>query len=280
MNDNRPLEIIADYLRDLRDERGDDQFAHISDCYGCDNATYLRRQPGFEPLVPSDQSVTKMRNGTRCEADTFDALEAAYRAEGYAIFRNYRIAWRPEGGAGAYRELCEPFHAPIGEAACQGCNMCEPYGDELVGHIDFYFCRIGKTTGILDRLDVCIFEGKSTVFYGKPPKDPSPYFCEQTYSYATAVKAERAGLIVECRATGERKLWWFTRGEYAEPGYDLDALEYVAVARAKAVLEHTDPNALTPPEARPRYDFQCDYCDAGACPKNKRARKARKAVAV
>ena len=92
------LAAISEHLVSLITERGDDKFAHVSDCYGCDRATWERRQGGYVPAVREPQSCLKMALGNDVERYVCDALQAHYEGIEWSVSRNGRIAWDPYKG--------------------------------------------------------------------------------------------------------------------------------------------------------------------------------------
>lgn len=235
MNPNAIREAIANHLtRTVITDRGDEQYAHVSDTFGCDYATWVRRNGDAPPHDRSPESCLKMALGNDVERYVLDALQDAYEAEGWTVARNARIQWNP--ATGVTRSLPEE---------------AEPLAGTIVGHYDFFAVN-GEESHLL--------EIKSTSFLkGRAPNEPSLHYVEQAATYATALAATHAGIIIACRESGR----------IAGPFWlDLDALEFATIERAKAVLEKT--NSLIPPQAEPRYAWQCKYCPIVACAKNPR----------
>lgn len=233
MSDDRLLGVIADHLRANAQPRGDEAFAHVSDTYGCDAATYARRR-GAAPRMPDPTMLMKWELGHAVEAIVCDALQADYEARGYSVGRNARIAWNPHDGRDTCRFITEND---------------APKPGEILGHMDFY---AHNPDG-----DSVLLEIKSTSFLkGRPPSEPSDHYKEQAATYGIALGAEKAGIIIVCRESGR----------VAGPFWlDLDKLEFITVMRAKAMLEATDPEAFAPPEPRPRYAWQPRYCSLEVC---------------
>lgn len=238
MNDDRLLDVIADHLRAMSPPRGDEAFAHVSDCFGCDAATYLRRR-GAKTTLPDPAMLMKWQLGHAVEAIVCDALQADYEAQGHGVYRDYLIVWNPSDGRGSYNH-------GLGLTPTKGYVSRQ---NEMIGHADFLSWQDGKPHTLL--------EIKSTSFLkGRPPSEPSLHYVEQAATYGIAVGATKCGIIIVCRESGR----------VAGPFWlDLDKLEFITIARAKAVLENTDPEAFAPPEPRPRYEWQKRYCSLAEC---------------
>ena len=234
VNDERIREVIADHLKGLITERGDGAFAHVSDCFGCDRATWSRRNGETLPWDRSPEMCLKMQLGVEIERHVCDGLEAEYEANEHDVQRDVRIAWNPAHGVGKAHFVERDYI---------------PGPGEIVGHLDFLADdqSYDKTT---------VLEIKSTSFLkGRAPSEPSLHYIEQTATYGIAVGATHAGIIIVCRESGR----------IAGPFWlDLPALEFATIERAKAVLEKT--SGLIPPPAVPRYSWQPRYCGLGkAC---------------
>ena len=238
-SDDLILAIDA-HLRSLITERGDEQFAHVSDCFGCDRATWERRQPGFVPKNNRGaEACLKMQLGVEIERHVCDGLTEFYEAQGYGIYRDYYLVWNPQDGRGSYNHGfgLSPTRSKPDER------------NEIIGHVDLIAWRDGKPGTVI--------EVKSTSFLkGRVPAEPSEHYKIQAATYAIAVGATHCGIIIVCRESGR----------IAGPFWlDLDALEFATIERAKQVIEATHPDAF-PPEAKPRYAWQPRYCLVGDCP--------------
>lgn len=225
---------IDSHIRSLITERDDWQFAHVSDCYGCDRSTWERRQRTTAPTNERDgKSCLKMALGNDVERYVCDGLQTFYEAKGYATARDYRVIWDPHNGRGTYTWAREEIM---------------PLPNYIVGHADFHAWHPNGESILL--------ECKSTSFFrGKAPTEPSLHYVEQAATYAIAVGATHAGIIIACRESGR----------IAGPFWlDLDALEFATIERAKAVIANTSPDNMIPPAAFPRYSWQPKYCSMGA----------------
>jgi hypothetical protein len=229
--------VIDSHFRSLITDRGDGAFAHVSDCFGCDYATWARRQGNAEPRERDAQACLKMQLGVEIERYVCDALQAWYEAQGYGIYRDYGIVWDPEKGRGVFNEGLGLSPTRRGPDAQR----------EIVGHADLVAWRDGKPHTLI--------EVKSTSFLkGRIPTEPSPHYVEQAATYGIAVGATHCGIVIVCRESGR----------IAGPFWlDLDALEFATIERAKAVLEKT--SGLIPPRAEPRYSWQPRYCALAEC---------------
>jgi hypothetical protein len=229
--------VIDSHFRSLITDRGDGAFAHVSDCFGCDYATWARRQGNAEPRERDAQACLKMSLGVDIERYVCDALQADYEARGLFTIRDMRIRWNPnDGRGGSHRMLAE---------------LEEPNPGEIVGHLDFMASDYNdKSAG-----ERVVIEVKSTSFLkGRIPSEPSPHYVEQAATYGIAVGATHCGIVIVCRESGR----------IAGPFWlDLDALEFATIERAKAVLEKT--SGLIPPQAVPRYSWQPRYCALAEC---------------
>lgn len=239
MNDKHdPLrDVIAAHLQSIQDDRGDGEFAHVSDTYGCDRETWHRRQGEIVRAQRAPEMLFKFAIGHEVERLVCDALQADYEAKGCGVYRDYLIAWNPHDGRGVW-------NVGLGLSPTREPDATK----ELLGHADFLSWRDGKP-------DVLI-EVKSTSFLkGRVPTEPQLHYVEQAATYAIAVGATQAGIIIVCRESGR----------LAGPFWlDLDALEFATIERAKAVLEKT--GGMIPPPAVPRYAWQPRYCSMGnAC---------------
>ena len=236
-SDDLILAIDA-HLRSLITERGDEQFAHVSDCFGCDRAVWERRQPGFVPRERDAQACLKMQLGVEIERHVCDGLQADYEARGWLVTRDAAMAWDPNEGRGSAEIVNEQTSWAL--------------ENEMVGHIDLGAEEKPNHNGARHVLEI-----KSTSFLkGRVPLEPSPHYVEQAATYGIAVGATHCGIIIVCRESGR----------IAGPFWlDLDALEFATIERAKQVIEATHPDAF-PPEAKPRYAWQPRYCLVGDCP--------------
>jgi hypothetical protein len=229
------LSAIDAHFQTLLTERGDEQFAHVSDTFGCDYATWTRRQGGFKRAPRSSEAILKMALGNDVERYVCNALEEHYLLrDGFSVRRNERIAWNPNEGQGMSYRLHEDEN---------------PQEDETVGHFDFLAMDTHREDGELHLIEV-----KSTSFLkGRVPAEPSPHYVEQAATYGIAVGATHCGIIVVCRESGR----------IAPPFWlDLNALEFATIERAKRVIEATNPDAH-PPDPVPRYGWQPKYCGLG-----------------
>lgn len=229
IDDHDLMTALDDHLRSLLPDRGDESFAHVSDCFGCDRATWERRRGA--PAAPrSFEQNLKMQLGVMIEQLVGDALQKAYEARGYRVLRNLRIGWNPEMGRAAAFKLEEG----------EDCTA-------LVGHIDFEATNFGNYSRV-------VLEIKSTSFLkGKVPQEASPHAVEQAATYGIAVGATKCGVLTVCRESGRiAPIHWL----------DLDALAFATIERAKAVLRNTDPESF-PPQPEPRYSWQPRYCALG-----------------
>ena len=227
--------VIEAHLRGLITDRDDTTFAHVSDCFGCDYATWKRRRGESSGERRTSEQCLKMQLGVEIERFVCDALEAAYQDEGFGVYRDYLVAWNPQTGA---------FNNRLGLSPTRSGPDAQ---NEIVGHIDLVAWCDGKPHTVI--------ECKSASYLrGKPPTAPSQHYVEQTAAYAIAVGATQAGIIIVCRESGR----------IAGPFWlDLDALEAPTIARAKEVLERTNPEAEAP-EPKPRYGWQPKYCGLGS----------------
>ena len=227
--------VIEAHLQTLMTERGDEHLCHVSDVFGCDFASWSRRQPGFKPALRDSKACLKMQLGNDIERYVCDALQLHYEAQGYVVRRDYALAWNPKLGQGCavHARTEEPFPAFADTR------------DSIFGHVDLF----------ADRGHRIVIECKSTSYLrGKVPDAPQQHYVEQTATYAIALGATQAGIIIVCRESGR----------IAGPFWlDLDALEAQTIARAKEVIERTNPEAF-PPEAQPRYSWQPKYCALGS----------------
>jgi hypothetical protein len=224
--------VIEAGFQGLLTTRDDAELAHVSDCYGCDRATWERRQ-GFEPAQRDPEACLKMQLGNDIERYVCDALQAYYETQGFSVQRDVPIIWNPHDGRGMAQVANEATSWVTNNA--------------LVGHMDFH-AKHPEHFG-----DV-VLECKSTSFFrGKVPTEPRPHYVEQTAGYGIATGASNAGIIIVCRESCR----------IAGPFWlDLDALEAETIERAKAVIELT--GSCVPPAANPRYSWQPKYCSMGA----------------
>lgn len=266
----------------LVEERDDWREPHVSDVYGCDYATHARRGADTKPTVNRDpQGALKMALGNDVERYACAGLEAYAKANGYGLERGERLAWNPTTGA-VRRGLLAPKHA--GEPAtafydgekllfvpCQGCDSCQPRPGEMIGHVDAVLVGEGET----------LFEIKSTSLYGravaslpwtlKDGRQKGVHYIEQAATYGVAIGAARVGVIIADRESGNiHGPFWLEldapppncEGIYDPAG---GTLREQTIARAKQMLEATDPEAF-PPDPKPRYAWQPEYCSLGdAC---------------
>lgn len=227
--------VIEAGFQGLLTKRDDAAFAHVSDCYGCDRATWERRQ-GFPPALREPQACLKMQLGNDIERYVCDALQAHYEAQGFVVMRDCPVVWNPaKGRGGAY----------VGPAYLADFQTVQP--DEILGHMDFLAHKCTDVGQV-------VIECKSTSFFrGKVPTEPSPHYVVQTATYAIAVGAEKAGIIIVCRESGR----------IAGPFWlDLEALEAETIERAKEVIALT--GSIIPPQATPSYSWQPKYCNMGS----------------
>ena len=183
MADTLDIGEILDAALRAKPPRGDEAYAHVSDLYGCDLATWARRS-GLPELPFLPQTLVKFELGHAVEAFVADAIAAQYPR----AIRNERLGWDPVTGA------C----APLGE------DEAPPPG-WLVGHTD------------LDLPDGPLLEIKSTVFWGgKEPQDAQRHYVEQTAGCATARRKATFGIIEVDRSSGKVVPFWFDAADYRE----------------------------------------------------------------
>jgi hypothetical protein len=233
--------VIDAHLRGLITDRGDGAWAHVSDCFGCDRATWERRQGTASGHERDAKACLKIQLGVDIERYVCDGLEAYFRANDFWVARDHPILWNPDlgrNGATTFAGSSENPMPPI-----------EAVSTHIVGHADLYAWNNAREESVL-------IECKSTSFFrGKVPTEPSEHYAIQTATYAIALGASKAGIIIVCRESGR----------VAGPFWlDLDALESATIARAKEVLAVTSPDNMIPPEARPRYSWQPKYCGMGS----------------
>jgi hypothetical protein len=219
-------ESLSAHFKSLIDERDDWKAAHVSDCYGCLYAVHARRSADAKPVEEREpEACLKMHLGTVIEEIVADGL-----GDGSVIKRGERIAWNPKTLA-CKRNVDEDY---------------TPEADEIIGHMDLTIDvpGVGEVLG----------EIKSTAFFnGRVPKEPSPHYVDQASTYATAINADAAFILIVDRASGRWVIFWL----------DLPALRDETIVRAIEVLEQTGPDAFPPPPV-PRYDWQKKYCSLGS----------------
>ena len=178
-------------------------------------------------------------------------------------WRNERIAWNPYTGAvrrglfdaghevptridgGGEGDVVLLLHKP-----CPGCAHCAPRENELIGHVDVIVQDAGAEETVFEIKSTSRFAVKKAV---EAVLALEHHYVDQLAGYGIAITAKAAGIFIAdrdtCEVTGP--LW-----------IDLDAVRERIVARAKEVLERTNPEAF-PPEPVPRYDWQPRYCNLG-----------------
>lgn len=249
-DDLRP--IILDWLRRTIDDRPDTAHAHVSDCYGCDLATWARRNG--KPMMSKSPAIGwKLGLGHDVERRIAMAIAEEWPT---MTVRNERIAWNPYT-LEVRRDLLPPLHDTTdGTGFCAGCPDCQPQENEVIGHLDL---GIGPRKG-----NEIVGEVKSIWFGVEPPTQCSPHYIVQTSTYSTAIKA-RAFFIQVLAVTirGKRvslelaEPFWFKTEDYRE----------TAIARAKEVIERTAKGGF-PPVGNPMYGWLCKVCAYAECERN------------
>lgn len=264
MNDEALRASIDKSLRALVTPRDDWQHAHISDLYACDYETHARRSSTEPPVEERDgQGALRMAIGNDYEDKIAAGIIALY-GEDFA-WRNERIAWNPYTGA-VRRGMLDPGHeyaleaVPVGGGVthvavvpCAVCDQCHPRENELIGHVDVIVQDAGAEETVFEIKSTSRFAVKKAV---EAVLALDHHYVDQAAGYGIAIAARAAGIFIADRDTCEitGPLW-----------IDLDAVRERIVARAKEVLERTNPEAF-PPEPKPRYDWQPKYCSLGdAC---------------
>lgn len=260
-------------------DRDDWRHAHVSDLYGCDYSTRIRRTSKEKPKRNLDgPAALKMLIGQDVETRIADALAQVLmtRNPNCVVERNERIAWDPFSGA-VRRGMLEPHHKfvtpheifeealrgfdphpkPIVERVtreCLGCDDCQPGANEIIGHADVT-ARLEEPVGNV--IGETVYEVKSTSTFGyrKAINETRAFegkYVEQTCGYAVPINARAACVCVVNRDSGDYEFIWLP----------LSELRAQTIARAQEMLEATDPEAF-PPDPIPRYSWQPKYCDLG-----------------
>jgi hypothetical protein len=222
---------LAAFYAGNTDQRGDEEFAHVSDLSFCRRKTWLRRT-GEPQIATAD---TKMRLkwaiGNAVEDHVLGALGHSLEGDGWRLERDVRVAL---DAAGNGRILA---------------SIDRPKINEVVGHLD----------GLLIRNDdLVVLETKSTSFLrGRIPDTPSAWYVSQAAAYAVATGAERFAVFIVCRESGRIAEFWFETANHRD----------AVLSDVRDVLTNTDPLAHEP-EAAPRFGFECKYCPAASCPQN------------
>lgn len=249
--------IVARFRHDLRDEinadlailaaRGDELYAHISDVYGCDRASWARRS-GL-PLLQRDPATNwKLAMGHAVEDYVASAIGRLWlsAAEGLSYSRNERIAWNPYSGN--TRRHLTPDDTPL--------------ETELIGHVDLQLQA--ETDRRFPPQTMAVGEIKSVWFGKELPTIAEPRYIQQAASYAEAVSAEDFFVQVLAVTIHGGK----TALELA-PTFWLKTANHRAwvINRAREVVEATRPTSFEPP-AEPPLDWLCRVCGYGECPLN------------
>lgn len=264
----------------LIEERDDWRDPHVSDVYGCDYATHARRSSDKRPTPNRDaQGALKMALGTDVERYVANGLSYFAGANGGELERGERIAWNPETGR-VRRGLFDAGHATLtgdltgvmGAMQCDGCTSCSPAPGEIIGHLD------ATLQTEIDGGGEWLFEVKATSLFGKNVaslpwfnKDGTvkgAHYIEQAATYGVAIAAKRIGVLIVDRESGNVHGPFWLELDAPPPAvegiYDptKGTLREQTIARAKEMLERTDPDAF-PPDPKPRYKWQPEYCNLG-----------------
>lgn len=206
-------------------DRGDGQHAHVADLYGCDRATWYRRNSYDAP----DYDAAKLRKfdvGNAVEAHIVNRL----RASGVRVMTGYKVILRVNPVRGAL----------IGAFATEDEY---PLCDEVLGHPD----------AIVDDGEQTLLEIKTTDAR-KVADVVSPHYALQAAAYALAVSAPRAIVHVTHVAN-------FAKDEIE---YAIDPEQYRerVTERVRDVTAKTLPGAPLPPPqpARESAAWACKYC--------------------
>ena len=183
MENAADLAKAVDFALRGKDKRGDERFAHVSDSFGCDLATWARRRG--EPMLPhTPETLVKFAMGNAVEKMVADAVREKYPGDSS---HNLRIAWNPATGE------CVELAADA-----------EPKPGFMIGHLDVEL-----------EDDQQVLEIKSTVFYGnKRPAEPSEHYVTQASTYATARKAKKFAVVIVDRASGAMVTFWFDAADF------------------------------------------------------------------
>lgn len=270
----------------LVEEREDWREPHVSDVYGCDYATHARRTADEKPTVKRDsQGALKMALGNDYERYITKGLSTFFEAHGGEIERGERIAWNPSTGK-VRRGLYDAGHKVVRtvtqfggpalyETTCPGCPHCAPATGEMIGHLDV------TAQSAIDGGATWLLEIKSTSLYGRLPaslpwelkdgRQKGVHYIEQAATYGVAIGAKRVGVIIADRESGNIAGPFWLELDAPPPSVDgvydptKGTLREQTIARAKEMLERTDPDAF-PPDPKPRYSWQPEYCSLGdAC---------------
>jgi hypothetical protein len=243
--DLRPL-IEESLTRDTN--RGDEQYAHISDTYACELSVWARRS-GKPQLPKPVTQLWKFSLGHDVEKRVATALMV--ESLPMRFYRNERIAWNPYTME-VRRQMFEPRHwwDLDTREPCKGCGDCLPTDQEVIGNMDL--CNENSSI---------VGEIKSIWFGMAVPEAAAPHYVDQVMGYATAIGATHAFVqVVAITIHGPRTeivlapTFWLNVEPHREK----------AIARAKAVIENTHRNAF-PPSPKAQWDWQHKVCGYADC---------------
>jgi len=245
-----PIDLTAALYAQRSKPRGDEAEAHVADLYGCDRATWYRRN-GETPAPFSQTKLAQFAIGNGYEREVGDTLRAAgYRVRIDEDVTIFGLTGHPDI---IVMDAPSPGELIAVDDLRDFLEIAEPKPG-LVIEVKTTEARKPKTPLEIDKAYVGI-EGAPD-----PGDNPCPpHYAIQAATYALAVGAPRAKVLVKYAGTHDEREWDIDP-EAWRPVIERRAAEIHARTFAGAPIPPAVPDALAP--------WGCAYCDWRMCERN------------